>query len=209
MFLIICRVPVFVELSARLANISCSQSRGWRLEDLQRHGAASWNRLVSSHRVHTVYPSYSSTTTSPCQQYRTRQSRSISRGEPVLLWDMIHGSKWKLSLIMEMNIIKSQHYIVDDLSPCLFSCLPFEHKMLENVCLGKSPIIQKENICKLRFLKTVFWVTLTMVAVSLKILLYEKKRVWMNECLTIQKTNRQWYLYIEDLKKPARQAGKT
>ena len=122
---------------------------------------------------------------------------------------LIPGSKWQLSLMMEMNIIKSQHYIVDDLSPCLFSCLPFEHKMLENVCLGKSPIIQKENICKLRFLKTVFWVTLTMVAVSLKILLYEKKRVWMNECLTIQKTNRQWYLYIEDLKKPARQAGKT
>ena len=99
------------------------------------------------------------------------------RGEPVLLWDIDPWLQIEIITHHGNEYHKSQHYIVDDLSPCLFSCLPFEHKMLENVCLGKSPIIQKENICKLRFLKTVFWVTLTMVAVSLKILLYEKKRV--------------------------------
>ena len=54
----------------------------------------------------------------------------------------------------------------------------------ERAQLYKRKIVS-ENICKLRFLITVFWVT--MVAVSLKILLYEKKRVWMNECLTKQK----------------------
>ena len=60
-----------------------------------------------------------------------------------------------------------------------FPAFPSNIRCLRMYAWGKSPNIQKkivsENICKLKFLMTAFWVTI--VTVSLKIMLYEKKRV--------------------------------